>query len=117
MGASGGLPEAPVIGVGFKAGVAEEEALLVDVLPDCGDVPVTVHDGQLGARQSVDERQNALVLQVAGFADDQGEVIGDEQCGIAVLAVIPVCGQADDPVVGDPAGALHIQHLHVLNSI
>ena len=105
------------VNVDFEAVVAEQHSPLVNELSYRGNVSVPVHDGQLRARQPVDERQHMRVPQVVWAADDFGEVTGDEQRRVAVLFVGGISGQADDAVVRNTTVAGDIQRLHLLKAI
>ena len=74
---------------------------------------LNVHDGELRAGDLEDFVQQALVAQVSAAADEAGEVLRDEDCGVAVLVVVGVAGQADDSVVRDANAAAQVEPAHM----
>ena len=62
------------------AGVAEQEAVLIQELADGGDIPAAVHDGELGLCQIPDRVEDTSVAQVFPTLYQHTQVLGDEQC-------------------------------------
>ena len=101
-------PHAPVVEV------AVEQAALVEKLSDRGNVARAVQDGHFGADEAPDGFQHIGIMQVGRAPDDLGEVVGDEDRGVAVLLFVRIAGQPDDAVVRDAHTAVDIQRLHHL---
>lgn len=68
----------------LKAGVAEQQPVPIQELPDSGYIPAAVHDGELGLCQLPDGVQDSLAVQVVPAFDQERQVLCYEKGCVAV---------------------------------